>query len=136
MLYFSRWKRSPSGGHAARRPARACRTCFPQSASTGLPDWLPTQPIMLGLDLQGGSHILLEVDRQDLDRERLETPRDDVRTLLREAKIGYTGLIRHAAARCRCACATPATGRGHAEDCARRFRSRSPPRVRHRRRHD
>ena len=46
----------------------------------------------LGLDLQGGSHILLQVDRQDLINERLETTRDDIRTLLRDAKIGYTGL--------------------------------------------
>ena len=46
----------------------------------------------LGLDLQGGSHILLEVDRQDLVDERLKTTRDDIRTMLRDAKIGYTGL--------------------------------------------
>ena len=46
----------------------------------------------LGLDLQGGSHILLQLDRQDLADERLETTRDDIRTLLRDAKIGYTGL--------------------------------------------
>ena len=46
----------------------------------------------LGLDLQGGSHILLQIDRQDLANERLETTRDDIRTLLRDAKIGYTGL--------------------------------------------
>ena len=46
----------------------------------------------LGLDLQGGSHILLQIERQDLADERLETTRDDIRTLLRDAKIGYTGL--------------------------------------------
>ena len=46
----------------------------------------------LGLDLQGGSHILLQIDRQDLADERLTTTRDDIRTLLRDAKIGYTGL--------------------------------------------
>ena len=46
----------------------------------------------LGLDLQGGSHILLAVERKDLINERLQTMRDDIRTLLRDAKIGYTGL--------------------------------------------
>ncbi len=46
----------------------------------------------LGLDLQGGSHILLAVDQKDLIAERLQATRDDIRTLLRDAKIGYTGL--------------------------------------------
>ena len=57
-----------------------------------MPDWVPKQPMTLGLDLQGGSHILLAVDRQDLIDERLQATRDDIRTLLRDAKIGYTGL--------------------------------------------
>ncbi len=48
---------------------------------------------MLGLDLQGGSHILLEVDSKAVRKEMLENLRDDVRRVLREARIGYTGLI-------------------------------------------
>ena len=46
----------------------------------------------LGLDLRGGSHILLSVNQQDLIDERLQSARDDIRTSLRDAKIGYTGL--------------------------------------------
>ena len=57
-----------------------------------MPDWMPKRQMTLGLDLQGGSHILLQIDRQDLANERLETTRDDIRTLLRDARIGYTGL--------------------------------------------
>ena len=45
---------------------------------------------MLGLDLQGGSHILLEVDANDVRRQKLHTLQDDVRRLLREARIGLT----------------------------------------------
>ena len=48
---------------------------------------------MLGLDLQGGSHILLEVDTKAVRKEMLEALRDDVRRVLREARIGYTGLV-------------------------------------------
>ena len=48
---------------------------------------------MLGLDLQGGSHILLEVDTKAVRKEMLETLRDDMRRVLREARIGYTGLV-------------------------------------------
>ncbi|WP_292667791.1 protein translocase subunit SecDF, partial [Mesorhizobium sp.] len=45
-----------------------------------------------GLDLQGGSHILLQMDQNDLIKDQLETTRDEIRTLLRDAKIQYTGL--------------------------------------------
>src|SRR5690606_25974365 len=40
----------------------------------------------------GGSHILLQIDRGQLVAERLATTRDDVRRLLRDQRIGYTGL--------------------------------------------
>ena len=46
----------------------------------------------LGLDLQGGSHILLQIEKQELIEERIVTTRDDIRRLLREKRIGYTGL--------------------------------------------
>ncbi len=56
------------------------------------PDWLPHNQLVLGLDLQGGSHLLLEVDHETIREDRLETLRDDVRQTLRQARIGYTGL--------------------------------------------
>src|SRR5690606_29673240 len=40
----------------------------------------------------GGSHILLQVDREGLINDRLEAARDDVRIALRDARVGYTGL--------------------------------------------
>jgi preprotein translocase subunit SecD len=49
--------------------------------------------MVLGLDLQGGSHILLEVDANFVRREKAEQLRDDVRRVLREARVGYTGLV-------------------------------------------
>jgi preprotein translocase subunit SecD len=47
---------------------------------------------VLGLDLQGGSHILLEVDSNSVKKDKLDQVRDDTRRTLREAKIPYTGL--------------------------------------------
>ena len=41
---------------------------IPQHVLATWPDWVPKKQMTLGLDLQGGSHILLEVGRQDLDR--------------------------------------------------------------------
>ncbi len=128
MLYFSRWKTISIWlvvllGAAVRRaqPLPAIGT------GRSLPDWLPKQQMTLGLDLQGGSHILLQIDRQDLIDERLETTRDDIRTLLRDAKIGYTGLAGNAAARCRSASATPAELDAAKTALAVADCSRSPP---------
>ncbi len=56
-----------------------------------LPSWAQ-HSIVLGLDLQGGSQLLLEVDGNALRAERLESLRDQVRSSLRDARIGYTGL--------------------------------------------
>ncbi|MFL5336376.1 MAG: protein translocase subunit SecD [Geminicoccaceae bacterium] len=57
-----------------------------------MPSWLPSRAITLGLDLQGGSYLLLEVDIEPVYRERLETMVNDVRAALRAARIGYRGL--------------------------------------------
>jgi len=56
-----------------------------------LPSWLPARPITLGLDLQGGAHLLMEVDKNQLVKGQVEQLRDDVRAKLREAKIPLTG---------------------------------------------
>ena len=55
-----------------------------------LPTWW--QPINLGLDLQGGSNLLLEVKMDEVLRERMNTIEDSVRQSLRENKIRYTNL--------------------------------------------
>ena len=57
-----------------------------------LPSWLPTRTVNLGLDLQGGSHLLLEVETDVVIQERMNALVDSARTELREAKIGYTDL--------------------------------------------
>jgi protein-export membrane protein SecD len=64
---------------------------LPAHVRASLPSWAQ-RTIVLGLDLQGGSHILLEVDANALRTEKLESLRDQVRTALREERIGYTGL--------------------------------------------
>ena len=57
-----------------------------------LPDWLPNKQVSLGLDLQGGSHLLLEVDTRAVIREYLEAMVDSIRMELRKAHIRYKGL--------------------------------------------
>ncbi len=52
-----------------------------------LPDWLPKRQVTLGLDLKGGSHLVLEIDSRALLRERLESIADRARAALRHASI-------------------------------------------------
>lgn len=57
-------------------------------------DRVGLKPMTLGLDLQGGSNILMEVDRKDLtDKVQLQLM-GDIRAALREQKIGYSGLAK------------------------------------------
>jgi len=53
---------------------------------------LPGRTLTLGLDLQGGSHIMLKVERDDVVSARLEATVDDIGNRLRDASIRYTGL--------------------------------------------
>ena len=47
------------------------------------PKWLPQYRISLGLDLAGGSHLLLEADARDALKQRLQAKEDEVATELR-----------------------------------------------------
>lgn len=92
MLYFSRLKMILIWLAVAITVILAAPNLFPASTLAELPNWVPKRQMTLGLDLQGGSHILLQMDQNDLIKDQLETTRDEIRTLLRDAKIQYTGL--------------------------------------------
>src|SRR5688572_1351238 len=65
-------------------------------AST-VPDWLRrigAGPMLLGLDLQGGVHFLMQVDQQAALAKRFEATAEDVRVLLRENRVAYTAVER------------------------------------------
>jgi preprotein translocase subunit SecD len=91
MLHFSRWKILGTLLVTFLLCLLAVPNVIPAPAFLSLPQFLQRK-IVLGLDLQGGSHILLEVDSRAIQRERLETLRDDVRRVMRDARIGYTNL--------------------------------------------
>jgi preprotein translocase subunit SecD len=65
---------------------------FGRASLESYPSWLPSSQVNLGLDLQGGSHLLLEVQVADIVRERMATLVDDTRVALRRAGVKYTGL--------------------------------------------
>ena len=57
-----------------------------------LPGFLPQQRLNLGLDLQGGSYLLLEVDLEALRKEQLTNLVEDARRALQNQQIQFTGL--------------------------------------------
>lgn len=94
MLVFERWKIILVLVISLLGIVYAVPNFLSRSAAGSLPTWLPHQQINLGLDLQGGSHLLLEVDFATVLTEQLEMLVDEARVLLRGAGIGYTGLGR------------------------------------------
>jgi preprotein translocase subunit SecD len=53
------------------------------SQAAKLPSWMPDARISLGLDLAGGSHLLLEADSADAAKQRLAAKEEEVTTDLR-----------------------------------------------------
>src|SRR4029079_16725847 len=61
------------------------------------PHWLQaigSKPMYLGLDLRGGVHFLLQVDMKSAARKAVDRYVGDIRALLRDKKIYYSGLAR------------------------------------------
>ncbi|MEO5377955.1 MAG: protein translocase subunit SecD [Magnetococcus sp. DMHC-6] len=61
---------------------------------SGWPNWLPSQVIQRGLDLQGGLYLLLHVETDKAIEQTTENMVDDIRGLLREQRIRYRSLER------------------------------------------
>src|SRR6202035_1178156 len=92
MLYFTRWKALAIILTALVVCLCAVPNFFPEATVKAWPTWAQRR-MVLALDLQGGSYLLLEVDSNYVKKEKLDQVRDDVRRTLREAKIGFSGGI-------------------------------------------
>ena len=60
---------------------------LPNQVLASLPAWMPHNKINLGLDLQGGSYLLYEVDTAQLKKEKLSNLTEDVRNILQQKQI-------------------------------------------------
>src|SRR6266705_1439393 len=92
MLYFANWKIALICVVCALGVLLSLPNLFSPSFLAQMPKWLPHKQVALGLDLRGGSYLLLEVDVAAAQRDRLNLIIDNVRNALRDANIGYTGL--------------------------------------------
>src|SRR6478752_242543 len=92
MLYFANWKVLLICGACLLGVLLSLPNLFTPAQLAYLPHFIPKKQVALGLDLRGGSYLLLHVDVDAAQRERLNSITDSVRNTLRDAHIGYTGL--------------------------------------------
>ena len=88
MLYFARWKVLAIIAALVAGFVYLAPNFMSVETRASLPEWFPHKAINLGLDLRGGSQLLLEVDTRAVVRERLTAVVDDTRMALREVGIG------------------------------------------------
>ncbi|MEM8951652.1 MAG: protein translocase subunit SecD [Pseudomonadota bacterium] len=92
MLRFSSWTIGSIIAICIAGIVLSLPNLFSREQMEKLPDWLPNQQINLGLDLQGGSHLLLDVGVDVVVEERMEAVADDIRRLLRPEGVRYRGV--------------------------------------------
>jgi preprotein translocase subunit SecD len=63
------------------------------SLAARVPGFVPLRQIVLGLDLQGGAYMLMQVDDASVVKAQVEALRDDVRQKMRDGKIALSGGI-------------------------------------------
>ena len=91
MMFFSRWKTAGILLVCLIGVLTSLPNLVPRAA---FPGWFPVRQVNLGLDLRGGSYLLLEVDTTALLRDRVEALVEGTRRNLAQAtpRILYTGL--------------------------------------------
>jgi len=88
MLSFPRWKVWGISLLCAIGVLMAVPSMLPAAAYSQLPGWAQAVRINLGLDLAGGSHLLLEAETGDVARQRLEAMEEGLRREMRRSGIG------------------------------------------------
>ncbi len=92
MVNFPTWKKVLVALICVLGFAFAAPNMLSEDLDKKLPGWLPSKQVNLGLDLRGGSHLLLEVEVQKVIDEYLESLIDTARAELRGARIKYKAL--------------------------------------------
>lgn len=88
MLDFPRWKIWAIGLTLLAGLLFAVPNLFSEAQVAKWPSWVPKRQLNLGLDLRGGSHILIEANADDIRRTRLEVLEETVRSELRQSSGG------------------------------------------------
>ena len=85
MLDFPRWKIWGIILLCVIGVGLAIPSFFPEKTVASWPSWVPSPRINLGLDLAGGSHLLMEAETSDIAKQRVEIMEETMRNELRRA---------------------------------------------------
>jgi preprotein translocase subunit SecD len=85
MLDFPRWKVWLVLASIVTGLAFAVPNFFPAETVRTWPAWVPRAQFNLGLDLKGGSHLLLEAESLDVAKQQMTLMEENVRTEMRRA---------------------------------------------------
>ncbi|MEN5168866.1 protein translocase subunit SecD [Brevundimonas pondensis] len=96
MIQLARWKVTLVVLSLVVGLLLAFPSVLSQAQRDALPGWLPKNGLNLGLDLQGGSYLLLEVDVPEMRNKRVTNLMEDVRVALREQKVNIGAMQREA----------------------------------------
>jgi protein-export membrane protein SecD len=99
MLHFPQWKVILVFGVVLGGLIFALPNIFPRASMETMPGWLPHKQVNLGLDLQGGAHLLYQLDESEMIEDWLNKLRDDVRETLRKDRVPYSDLTQNVASR-------------------------------------
>ncbi len=98
MLHFAKWKTTLIIVVSVLGLFFSSANLVPETFRQSVDEWVPYNTLNLGLDLQGGAHVVLEVDEEKLFTNLLETLKGDVRQTLRRdvdgKRIRYSQLRR------------------------------------------
>jgi len=87
MLYFASWKKAVVVLACVASILFAAPNLFTEEERAQFPSWMPDQSINLGLDLQGGAHLLVEVEIDGVYAERMQQMGADMSAALRRAGV-------------------------------------------------
>src|SRR5271156_5392604 len=97
MLRFATWKLASVLALVAAAVLVILPSFMPAQAvdalAARLPSFIPLRQLVLGLDLQGGAYLLMEVDTASVTKSQVEALRADGRQKLRDRKIPISGGI-------------------------------------------
>jgi preprotein translocase subunit SecD len=92
MIALSRWKVIAVVLAVILGALFSLPNALPADVRENLPAFMPKKTLNLGLDLQGGSYLMLEVNTSALKAEKLTNLIEDVRTTLRSEQIAFSDL--------------------------------------------
>lgn len=95
MMYFERWKIWLIVIVCVWGVSYASPNLMPETVKTKIGEmssWLPNKSVSLGLDLQGGAHLLMQVDMDYAVHNRLNDMAEAAKRDLLKERIGYVGL--------------------------------------------